>query len=965
MHNFALIEQQDIEQRRVVAKLFRHDCGMEVLSLECNDIENVFAIGFSTVPEDNTGVPHIIEHSVLCGSRRYPVKEPFTEMLKGSLATYINAFTTQEYTAYPIATTIPKDYFNLATVYFDAVFSPLMSRNAFMQEGWHFELGRPGHLASPLKYNGIVLNEMKGDMNDIDSVIMREVNNALYRETPRHYSSGGYPPDIPKLTYAKYRKFYREHYHPSLAKVYLYGNIPTEEKLAFLEKELETLMPLPTAPKARGPRKVRREWVAPKKKVVKYVPEVSQSMKKGAWAQAYCINNEYDTLLDASFEFLEALLQGNPSTTFARAIMDSKLCESSCISGYDDETMETSYLIALNGVEIKNFGKLTNLIDGMFRKLAEKGFSQAEIEGALTRFKRQSAESNDASVLPIMEDVFDAWCFGLSPFRFLNKKANLELLENKLKEDPTWLKSLISKYFCDNKQKVTLYLVPDAKLEKELAAAETAKLEKLRKSMTKGELKRIDDIASQLKREQEKPNSPEALATLPRLEKSDFPKINPCVKTSVSKLKNGASFIDVDMPSNGLSYLAMALPISALSSNILDSFYLYKRLFGQVGSKALPWNKTIEQLEAHGARYSMAIASQRIDNARHDACGYIYVNLNVLDSHFAAELEAFKEKWHYTVFTEKQRMENLMKSIWANIRGNLSNNSAQLAETRAKSGVTPAAAFLERMNGLPFFKKYQHIRENFNKEFPSLVDEMSQITDAVSSTAPAVFSYLGPESNRTAAMEFAMSFGKASKSFACDFDANGISTGRREALFIPAPVSGCARAMRAPYYWEDGSAELGVFAGMLSNGYLWDEIRVKNGAYGVHSQHLNGRGILTLCSSQDPSPKHTMQVFDNIPQIVMDCPEKELSDAIMYTLKGLLVPTRQRNAAVYAMTDFIVNRTDAFYQKVASQYLSITPDSLKQAVSAYFASNPEKNDCVIGPEKAVAPLNMKPLEFES
>lgn len=948
----------------MTAKLYRHACGMEVFSLECDDVENVFAIAFNTSPVDNTGVPHIIEHSVLCGSKRYPVKEPFTEMLKGSLATFINAFTTHDYTAYPIASVVPKDYFNLASVYFDAVFNPLMTREAFMQEGWHLELSNSS-IKSPLKYNGIVLNEMKGDENDIDVVICREINNALFSRTRRRFNAGGEPDAIPKLTYRKYRNFYRTHYHPSLAKVYLYGNIPTEQKLAFLERELETITPFPKPPRPLPPAPVRTPWRRPHLKSVRYVPELSQDMKKGAWAKAYYLENTYEPLLDSAFSFLEALLQSNPSRPLNRRLMESGLCDSFCISGYDDETLETSYLVALNGVRLENFGKVEKLVDDIFRDAAAHGFSSQEIESVMTRFKHQQAASNDSSVMPIMEEVFDGWCFGLSPFIYFDKSDNLKAIEMKIAAEPGWLQHLIKKYFCDNSQTITLRLTPDSKLQKEQNEAEKAILNTIRQKMTRAQLEQVDATARKLKRLQATPNSPKVLATLPTLNLHDIPKASPCVKTVNTRLQNGITLLDVSMPVNGISYMSFAIPLGDFPEELLDAYEIFWRCFHTLGTARMPWDKAVDRWASLGASCSFSMRITHSALAPHELRHFLIVSLNALDERFPEALDFFAEKWNTLIFSERQRVDILIRRLWSSIRSNLSGNSYLVAERRARAGLTPIESYGECHKGIPAYKMFRRLREGFRSEYPQLEEKLSAFQKELSSRSPIAISFLASEANKKRIRIFAESLAAPTGTLPFQaFTHLGIPDfGRREALAVPAPVSGCARAFRSPHTWEKGFAELLIYANLLSNGYLWEEIRLKNGAYGVNCQQMSANGIFTITTTQDPSPKDTFHILNCMPNLPLDFSEKELTQTIISSVKDFIPPTRQVRAAYSALLNHVCDLNDDIIGQTIEQCLAVTPAGLKNAVTSFFESAPPCNDCVVGPEKAISPLEMTRLEI--
>ncbi len=962
--SFREIEHRYLEESRTNVRIFSHDCGLQVISLENEDPENMFSIGFSTTPEDNTGVTHILEHSVLAGSGKYPVKEPFMEMIKGSLATFINALTYQDHTVYPVASTVSADFFNLASVYFDAVFNPLLTENIFKQEGWHLELAKPGDINSPLKINGIVYNEMRGYMAEIDEVISKETYGRLLAKSPRRFISGGYPEAIPSLTYASYKKYYRNHYHPSVAKIFLYGNISTDEKLTFLDKCLSELDPewLSAPVEPEKPRTQQPRWEKPKKATVHFMPALDADADEAAWSTAFLLENEWDPLLDISFDFLEYLLLGNASSPLRKAVLESKLCDSLAISGYDDETPETNFILAVTGIKPANFSKFEKLVDNTLHRIADESFTDEQIKTAFMQYKANRQIIGKNYVFKQMEKVFDVWCYGKDPFMLLDGKADLERLQEKLRVDSQWLPSLIRKYLIDNPHRLTLRLLPDPKLTEKADAKMKAKMALLKSRMSKEKLIALDKAAAELKSIQGAPNTEEELATLPKLKLSQVPKKPITIDYSKETLPNGIQFCSSDMFTNGMAYMEIDWPLSAFSPEQLLDMSLFTHYLQRMGTKDSSYAKVSADWAALGAARSASLftCSTKGKDGTPIPNGSLHFSISGLEESLPQMLELLKKTITGADFTDRERFDFIANELKVKERDSLSYYGYTYAAIRAGAGLSPLGSYAENLGGLTSIKRNAAISSSAAKR-RKLASSLTSITERLSALAPVMVTFTGSSNARKIALDFAASLPGPETirpiHEAMNFTVPlcfGQGNGRTEGHAIASEVSACVRMFKAPYFWENGSIPMAVFANILSCGYLWNEIRIKGGAYGAASRYNMINGTFDMMSAQDPSPANTFATMDSVNGLVKEIiRDADFEKSIISSVKGNLSPIRPTSMAGLIRNFEMYGIDNKYIEARHGEYLSLTPELLEKAVIAFWSNAHEHNSCAIGPAGAV------------
>ena len=604
-YGFEIVKEEYVKEYGSNCVLYRHTgTGAELMSVHNRDENKTFGAVFRTPVEDSTGVPHILEHSVLCGSRKYPIKEPFVELMKSSLNTFLNAFTYPDRTCYPVASCNTRDFYNLVDVYLDAVFyprcvektDPESGKQVFEQEGWHYELDTPD--PSKLQYKGVVFNEMKGVYSSPDSVLGRVCQQALFPDITYGVDSGGDPRNITDLSYEQFCDFHQNFYHPSNTRFWFYGDDDPETRLEILASYLNDF-----EANQAGVEKSRvltqKKFAEPR--VVTDYYAVSEEAGQDGQQKAYVNVNwvleddVFDLETQLAFGFLDFILLGTSGSPLRKALIDSGLGEAVCGGGLEDELRQPTFSIGLKGVDSsseENLKKVEDLVLSTLESLAEKGFGDSAIEAAMNTIEFSLRENNTGSFprgLSLMLRSMAAWIYDKDPLEPLKWEDQLAAFKKRLEDEtPTKLfGDLIRKYLVDNPHRVTVNLLPNTTLQAELDGEEQGKLDLLRKSMTEEDMEELMRKTRELKTHQETPDPAEALKCIPTLELADIPKESQKIPSSLTEMTSGGEKVEVlshDMFTNDVVYAEFAFDMSAVPKDLLYLVPLFCRCLTEMGT---------------------------------------------------------------------------------------------------------------------------------------------------------------------------------------------------------------------------------------------------------------------------------------------------------------------------------------------------------------------------------------------
>ncbi|NTV64323.1 MAG: peptidase M16, partial [Oscillochloris sp.] len=620
IYGFALVRDEQIAELNTRARIYRHvKTGAQLLSLANDDENKCFGVTFRTPPEDSTGIAHILEHSVLCGSRKYPVKEPFVELLKSSLKTFLNAFTYPDKTCYPVASTNLPDFYNLVDVYLDAVFFPRITPEILKQEGWHYELEQR---SDPLIFKGVVFNEMKGAYSSPDGMLHRLNQQSLFPDTTYGHSSGGDPKCIPDLTYGQFKRFHSTLYHPSNARIFFYGDDPEEERLRLLDaylSEFEAIEPpsqIELQPRFSAPLRFEHTYSADE-----------DNGKKAMLSLNWMIGAEQDVERILAFDLLSYILLGNAAAPLRKALIDSGLGEDLTGSGYNDSLLQHTFAVGMKGIAITDAPRVEELILTTLTRLSDEGIDSDTIAAALNTFEFSLRENNTGSFprgLSLMLRALGTWLYDGDPLAPLRFEAPLATIRARLASGERLFEGLIQRALLDNLHRTIVLLRPDTAQAERDAAEERARLDAARAAMSDRDVDLVIAETHALKEIQERADPPEELARIPTLTLADIERQGKNIPTSEQYLAE-TCVLHHDLFTNGIVYLNLAFDLKMLPVDLLPYVPLFGRALIEIGTETEDFVKLLQRIgrETGGVGASQSTAT-RIGGG--EAIGYLLVS---------------------------------------------------------------------------------------------------------------------------------------------------------------------------------------------------------------------------------------------------------------------------------------------------------------------------------------------------
>lgn len=964
--------------RSVAYELEHLKSGARLLHVHNTDAENLFCIGFRTPPRDDTGLPHILEHSVLAGSKRFPVKDPFVELVKSSMATFINAMTYSDKTVYPVSSNVKKDFYNLATVYCDAVFHPRLTENTFKQEGHHLELAVPNgkngkngngqkkdngkidHKTSMPLVKGIVYNEMKGAYSEADAYVDNQMQKALFPDTPYGKDSGGDPEKIPDLTYQDFKRFYKDLYHPSNSFIFLYGDIPTEEHLAFLKKELDgySRRKIDTA----IPRQKR--WK--KEKVLrKPYPVGPKDSTKGKTflTMAWIAGSGTEPLDVLSLSVLDYAMLGNAAAPLRKALIDSKLGEDLSESGFAAGMLESTFSLGLKGSEASRLGKFRKLVFSTLEKLASGGLPKDKIEAAFQQISYKYLEIQSMFPLWQMDRAYATWIYGADPLAFLRADELLDELKRRYAADPDYFGRLIRERLIENPHRVVMTAVPDRKMQSRKDAKFAQRMKKLKSKLKVRDLVRIEKEAKTLEALQGKPNPPEALATLPQLKVSDLPPKPRHIPTAVEPLPNGVPVLRNDVFSNGVSYLHIDVDLAGLPDELYQYLSLYSDTVAKMGAAGQDWVKISERAAAHtgGIRFYAYVNSHVSEPSRSMRRGRF--TMKFLDEKADHALAVFRDLFLEADPRDAARLKDVLLQTKSAHRSSLVSGGLDMAVRHAARGFGREARLAEVLGGLPQTRLVERLCEKFDAEQPALSESLTRVRDFMRSRSRVTASFTGSDAVYA-------KFRKALEGWTCQMRDEAVQaaeepfkpepTGRREGLAAPMEVAYCTQVLPAPHISHADSPVLVVASRLLSLGYMWEEVRVKGGAYGGGAAYNGVDRTWQFYSYRDPWITRTYATFRGLIEHVKNAKwtQTDIGRAIIGTAKHGERPIRPAEATNNALWRHVNGDTPELREQRHTAYMKVTPESAKRAVLELLEKNFDRGGvCVVSSRAKIEQAN--------
>ena len=861
-YGFDLIATREIPEYKSKVDFFRHEkTGAELLSIQNNDENKFFGITFRTPPPDSTGVAHILEHAVLAGSEKYPLKEPFVELLKGSLASFVNAMTFEDKTTYPVASQNLQDFYNLIDVYIDAVFHPLLYERIFEQEGWHYELE---NIEQPLRYKGVVFNEMKGSMANPDNVLLKEILKSLFPDTPYANESGGVPEAIPNLTYAQFKAFFDTNYHPSNARIVFYGDDPPEERLRLIQEYLKDYDPAAENPAIP----LQKAFTKPSSCTIPYVVSETDESAKSLITVSWMLPENNDAELAMAYTLLAHVLMGTPASPLRRALIESGLGEEVIGSGYDYDLFTTLrqlfFTTGMRGVQTEDVDKIEDIILTTLIAIVENGFDKAMVDATVNTIEFQLRENNFGSYprgLVLMVRALTTWLHNGDPFASLDFAPPLEAVKRRLAAGEPIFETMVRQHMVENSHRTTVHLIPDPGLQSRQEEAEKNRLEKTRSSFSEGELQGIIESTNKLKEFQGTPDNPEALALLPTLKHSDLESEERRIPLAESEL-SGVRVLYHDLPTYGITYLDLGFDLHALPLEHLPYIPLLGRAFTEMGTEKDDYIQLAQRIGRTTGGIEAETFTSMMPNKDEDAAWLI------LRGKATAEktddlLSIFKDILGGVCLDNQERFRQIVLEEKAQLEAELAQLGHQVVYRRLQSGLHRAGWADEQMNGLEYLFHIRELAEQIDNNWPDVLQTLETIRRSL-------IHRKGMICNVTMDGEQWRTVKPALETFLAAMPSRDISVHKwapelsidNEGLTIPAKVNYVGKAADIYRLGHKLHGSHPVVAGYLMTTWLWDMVRLQGGAYGAFSVLDNISGVFAYLSYRDPNLLKTLSIFD-------------------------------------------------------------------------------------------------------
>lgn len=937
---FKILRVEAIPALRITAYEIEHEkTDARILHLHSFDRENLYAICFRTPPEDSTGLPHILEHSVLAGSKKYPLKDVFKELFSSSMQTFINAFTYPDKTIYPVASQIKKDFYNLARVYTDLVFNPRMLKETFLQEGHHLEFSTPGDLSSDLTISGIVYNEMKGAYSSPDALMYKTIQENIYPDGIYSLDSGGDPEIIPTLTYDQFKNFHQRYYSPSNARFFLYGDIPTSEHLSFISEMLagfdKTAVNSEIASQRRfsKPRYVKHAYPVGKDESLE-----KKTMVNLAWMLSE--NKDYETAL--LLEIVSALLLSSAASPLRKALIDSGIGEDlTPVSGMESDLKQIMFCVGLRNVKSNDAEKIEKLILDTLAKIVAEGYDKELIEGILHQIEFHGREIVRGSYpygISLMGSVFQTWLYDGDPLIGLNFPQWIEKIRNLLSQDHRVFEKITKEWFVGNSHRLMSVMEPDPDFNERAEKAFKEKMATIKNKYSLEQLKEINKQAVQLKKYQAEEDSPEAASALPKLQIDDIPKLVEIIPAKSAKISE-VNILEHDIFTNGIAYIDLAFDLSSIP----EEYQLYLPLLGKImlgmGAAGLSYEEMAKliSLNIGGLTYDLA-AGFSADGKSH--WQKMIFSFKSLYQNIPKAVDIFNDILTEGDLEHKSRMQDLIAERKNSLQSAIIPSAHVFAKRAAGAAVTLPGWRDEQWHGRTQFKFVQQIAQNFNKSYEELIDILTKLKKLIFTKDNLFINLTADEAGINFCRDNILRvLNKIPDKSVQAQQINPILNPVRAGIAIPSQVSYVARVVKTPHYSDPSTPLLALVSRDLSNTYLYKNIRVQGGAYGGMSSFDSTLGLFAFLSYRDPRIVETLNIFDEAQKYYSQhlFNKEELEKSVISTIGAMDKPMDPAGRGYTSMMRHFAGVSDEMRQSFRYSVLSATPQNIKECTEKYFA----------------------------
>jgi presequence protease len=964
---FDVISRRALPEYRAEGLLLRHrGTGCELLHLAASDTENLFAFCFTTPPKDDTGVSHIIEHSVLSGSERFHVKEPFSALMKGSMHTFLNALTYPDRTVYPAASCNRADFFNLMTVYGDAVFRPLLRKETFMQEAWRLEEA-PAEDADKgsMRFAGVVYNEMKGAYSSPDSIVSEWTSRSLFPDTPYAHDSGGDPAAIPDLTLEAARAFHARYYHPSNCRIFLYGDNPLQDILTFLDENflsgfsaIDTDSVIPLQKRWDAPRRLRKTFP-----VKKDTPFAGRSSVTVSWL----LPAVTDTVDIVTHEVISEILVESAGSPLRKALVDSGLGEDlSPVSGLETDLKQMIFAVGLRGTEPDREQRIEGIVLDTLAGLCRAGLDPVLVQSMMNRVEfrhREIKGGGSPYALRLMGRAFRGWVHGADPFDSLEFAGPMSELKKRIGARPRYLEECLERGFVSNTHRLTLVVTPESGPEERDAAAEKARVATALSAMTPAQRDAAVRDARAFKDYQLAPDSPENLARIPSLRRSDIPPNVERIPHQDTRTAAGVPLALHDIYTNEIVYLDFAFPTDGLTGEHSLLLPLFGRAVFGMGLPGARYDQVALELFRLTGGFSASLDAGGIAGKPEGFGQFMFFRTRCLLNNLPQAADLVGRLLASADFTDLQRLRDILLELRNDMKSALIPGGHQFAMLRAAGMISDPVAKEEEWRGITQLLFLGTLTRNLDAELPRIAAQLASIRSCLL-VRPLLIA------NATAVGECFPRIGEAVDGLAgrlpSSAGAHAVSGAplparraatelRGESLVASASVGYVARAMPGFRFEHPLNGPVAVLGHLLSTGYLWEKVRMEGGAYGAFSYPRNMDGLFLLGSYRDPNITATILAFGEGLKLMESGPldSVEVDKAVIGTIGREDRPIDPGEKGFVSLQRKLHGITDEARQARRTSLLAVQRKGISEAAHELIRSSPRGFTAVIANRRSL------------
>ena len=926
---YEILEQRMISDLNSEGVILKHKKTGAHVTLLLNDDENkVFYIGFRTPPEDSTGVAHILEHSVLCGSKNYPVKDPFIELAKGSLNTFLNAMTYPDKTVYPVASCNDKDFKNLVKVYLDAVFYPNIYQEdkIFKQEGWHFEME---NVDDDLSLNGVVYNEMKGAFSSPDDVVEREIMNSLYPDSTYGLESGGDPEVIPKLTYEQFLAFHGRYYHPSNSYIYLYGNMDATEYLRMLDEEYLNdfdMLIIDSEVKHQPAFEMRREIVK------EYSVMEDETTEENTYlTYNISIGSSLDKELYVAMDVLDYVLCSAPGAPVKQALLDAEIGKD-VYSSLETGIYQPYFSVIAKNADDTQKDAFVKVIEDTLTGIVENGIDKKALRAAISYFEFKYREADFGSYpkgLILGLNALDSWLYDKkAPFMHIEANETYQSLREKI--DTDYYEKLIEKWIIANPHKAILTVKPVPGLTTQKDAALFQKLQEYKNSLSKDEVAKIVEDTKALRDYQEEPSSKEALQTIPLLKREDMKKEATAYVNEERRIDDTILLVH-DIFTNGIAYLNLVFDLGKVPAELFPYVGILKSVLTMVDTNNYSYVELFNEVNIHTGGIRFVINTYTNAENLDQYSMKLEMKAKALYENRDKAFELMKEILLTSDFSDAKRLHEIIAEAKSRMQASMTSAGHSLAAIRAMSGFSPTAAASEQLNGIPQYRLLEEIDSDFENKKDELIQKLQQLIVYIFRPENLLVDYTGTE-------EGLENIERQITLLKSELFTEPVSGAAFEPKLQPAKEGYMTAGQiqyvcRAGNYIKKGlpyTGALKVLKVMMGYEYLWNQVRVKGGAYGCMCNFAkNGDGYFV--SYRDPNLEKTVEVYEQAADYIKnyEADERAVTQFIIGAISELDVPMTPVTKGAYSLGGYLTGLSMERIQQERDELLATDAEILR------------------------------------